>query len=89
MATWSVQVRVWLKPSVFDPQGNAVEHALGSLGKEGFYNVRIGKYMELQVEAGSEDEADTKVREVCDTVLCNPVMETYAYTISPAAEDAV
>lgn len=88
MPTWNVQVRVWLKPSVFDPQGNAVEHALTSLGHEGFDQVRIGKYMELRVQAESEEQAHVKVREVCDTVLCNPVMETYSYTMTQAQTGA-
>jgi len=81
MPTWNVQVRVWLKPSVFDPQGNAVEHALTSLGHEGFD-------MELRVQAESEEQAHVKVREVCDTVLCNPVMETYSYTMTQAQTGA-
>ena len=88
MPAWSVQVRVWLKPSVFDPQGNAVEHALATLGHQGFSEVRIGKYMELRIEAANQEEADKKVREVCDTVLHNPVMETYAYTLMPVEAGA-
>lgn len=82
MSQWRVEVRVWLKPSVFDPQGNAVEHALTGLGYEGVDRVRIGKYMEMTVEAQNEAEANDKVKAICDNVLCNPVMETYAYSIS-------
>lgn len=81
MGSWSAEVRVWLKPSVFDPQGNAVEHALTSLGYDGVDGVRIGKYMQLQVAAASLAAAEEKVRAICDNVLCNPVMETYAYTL--------
>jgi phosphoribosylformylglycinamidine synthase len=82
---WKVEVRVWLKPSVFDPQGAAVENALRSLGHEGVDGVRIGKYMQLSVRAESEQAAAEKVRTLCDTVLCNPVMETYSFSLEPAA----
>ncbi|MBX5436384.1 MAG: phosphoribosylformylglycinamidine synthase subunit PurS [Alicyclobacillaceae bacterium] len=85
---FDVRVRVWLKPSVFDPQGHAVERALATLGYEGVGRVRIGKYMEMSVEASSEAEADAMVREICDRVLCNPVMETYAYELRLAGPDA-
>ncbi|GGJ09813.1 phosphoribosylformylglycinamidine synthase subunit PurS [Alicyclobacillus cellulosilyticus] len=88
MATWKAQVRVWLKPSVFDPQGRAVEQALHSLGYTGVGEVRIGKYMELRLEAASEAEAAAQVRAMCDAVLVNPVMETYAFSLEPWAKDA-
>jgi len=86
MTTWQVQVRVWLKPSVFDPQGSAVEQTLQTLGHVGVDRVRIGKYMELSVQADSQQLAEDKVRAICDTVLCNPVMETYAFTLTDAAD---
>lgn len=85
MAKFDVKVQVWLKKSVFDPQGDAVEKALLSLGHEGVDGVRIGKYMELQVEAADEETARAKVTQICDEVLCNPVMETYAFTLKAGA----
>lgn len=87
MAKWTVQVRVWLKPSVFDPQGSAVEHSLATLGHKGVGNVRIGKYMELVVEADDQALAEAQVKEICDTVLCNPVMETYAFSLTPETSE--
>jgi phosphoribosylformylglycinamidine synthase PurS subunit len=86
MNTWQAQVRVWLKPSVFDPQGHAVEQALVSLGQDGIERVRIGKYMELTVTAADRTQAEEKVRQACERVLCNPVMETYAFTLVAAEE---
>ncbi len=85
---WQAEVNVWLKPSVFDPQGNAVEQALAGLGHEGIDNVRIGKYMSLTVNAATRAEAEEKLRVICDTVLCNPVMETYAFSLEPVTEEA-
>ncbi len=81
MTTYAVEVRVQLKESVFDPQGHTVEDALKSHGYVGVTGVRIGKYMQLSVEADSEEAANEKVRKICEDVLCNPVMETYAYTL--------
>lgn len=85
MAKFDVKVQVWLKKSVFDPQGDAVEKALQTLGHDKVEGVRIGKYMELQVEAPNEEAARKKVTQICDEVLCNPVMETYAFTLKAGA----
>ncbi|WP_040290435.1 phosphoribosylformylglycinamidine synthase subunit PurS [Alicyclobacillus hesperidum] len=81
MKTFDVEVRVWLKPSVFDPQGHAVEQALHTLGFDGAQNVRIGKYMHLTVTGETEEEARKSVEQMCERVLSNPVMETYAYEL--------
>lgn len=85
---WLAEVNVWLKPSVFDPQGNAVEQALSGLGHTEVENVRVGKYMSLQLSADSREAAEQKLRVICDTVLCNPVMETYAFSLEQAVEVA-
>lgn len=84
LKTYDVEVRVWLKPSVFDPQGHAVEDALHALGFEDANQLRIGKYMHLTVRADSEDAAKARVEQMCETVLSNPVMETYAYELREA-----
>lgn len=79
--SFEVEVRIWLKPSVFDPQGHAVENALHTLGFEDAGELRIGKYMHLTVQAESEATAKERVEQMCETVLSNPVMETYAYEL--------
>lgn len=89
MTQWKVDLEVWLKPSVFDPQGHAVEQALHSLGHKGASQVRIGKSIALTVTAVSRSEAETEVRQMCETVFCNPVMETYEVVrMEPADADA-
>ncbi|GEO24536.1 phosphoribosylformylglycinamidine synthase subunit PurS [Alicyclobacillus acidoterrestris] len=85
MKTYEVEVRIWLKPSVFDPQGHAVEQALHTLGYAEASDLRIGKYMHLTVQSASLSEAQTRVEEMCERVLSNPVMETYAYTLKEVA----
>ena len=71
------RVFVTLKPSVFDPQGSTIAEALHSLGYTGVTDVRQGKYFELDLQAGSADEADRIAREVAGKVLANPVIESF------------
>ncbi|OCA88588.1 phosphoribosylformylglycinamidine synthase subunit PurS [Bacillus sp. FJAT-27225] len=78
-----VKVYVTLKESVLDPQGKAVSNALHSLGYEEVKDVRIGKYMELFIETEGRD-AETVVREACEKLLSNPVIEDYRYEIEEA-----
>ena len=77
------RVFVTLKPSVFDPQGRTIVEALHSMGYAGVGDVRQGKYFELDVNAGSADEAKALVSEVADKVLANPVIESYRIEITP------
>jgi phosphoribosylformylglycinamidine synthase len=76
------RVFVTLKPSVFDPQGRTIAEALHSMGYTGVADVRQGKYFELEVEAGSADQARTLVGEVADKLLANPVIESYRVEIA-------
>jgi phosphoribosylformylglycinamidine synthase subunit PurS len=72
-----VEVFVTLKPGVLDPQGRAIQHALGSLGFAGVNDVRAGRYIELDVADGTS-EAD--VRSMCDKLLANTVIENFRIT---------
>lgn len=81
MKTYEVEVRIWLKPSVFDPQGHAVEQALHTIGYDEASDLRIGKYMHMTVRAADESSARVRIEEMCENVLSNPVMETYAYQV--------
>ena len=71
------RVFVTLKPSVFDPQGTTVTEALHTLGYASVRDVRQGKYFELDIDARSDDEARRLALEAADTLLANPVIETY------------
>lgn len=75
--TYRVHVRVIPRVGLLDPQGQAVEHALGALGFEGVDEVRVGKAIELTVQAASRDEAEARTRRMCDRLLANPVTEDY------------
>lgn len=71
------KVFVTLKPSILDPQGKTIAAALHTMGYDSVQSVRQGKYFELDVDAGSSDEAERMVTEVADRVLANPVIESY------------
>lgn len=78
------RVFVTLKPSVFDPQGTTVAEALHTLGYAAVRDVRQGKYFELEIEAGTQDEARRLATEAADKLLANPVIESYRIEIAGA-----
>jgi phosphoribosylformylglycinamidine synthase len=69
-----VRIFVSLKPGVLDPQGRAVHHALDGLGFQGVEDVRVGRMIELEVADSTTDGA---LREMCDKLLANTVIENY------------
>lgn len=71
------RVTVMLKSGVLDPQGEAVRHALGSLGFQGVQGVRQGKVIELDLAATDRAQAETDVKAMCDKLLANTVIESY------------
>ena len=75
-------VTVMLKPGVLDPQGEAVRHALGSLGFQGVERVRQGKVIELDLAATDRAAAEAEVAAMCEKLLANTVIETYRVEIA-------
>ncbi len=71
------RVVVTLKKSVLDPQGQAVSRALGSLGFSEVKDVRLGKIIELDLDAKDAAEAKTRVEQMCEKLLANTVIEEY------------
>lgn len=72
-------INVTLKKSVLDPQGQTVLQALGTMGFKDARNLRVGKYFELSVEAENRQKAEVLIKEMCDKVLINPVIEEYTF----------
>ncbi|KAF1341123.1 phosphoribosylformylglycinamidine synthase subunit PurS [Bacillus subtilis] len=77
---YKVKVYVSLKESVLDPQGSAVQHALHSMTYNEVQDVRIGKYLELTIEKSDRD-LDVLVKEMCEKLLANTVIEDYRYEV--------
>ncbi|MFF2755029.1 phosphoribosylformylglycinamidine synthase subunit PurS [Psychrobacillus sp. NPDC058041] len=78
-----VKVYVTLRESVLDPQGSAVMGALHSMNYSEVKDVRIGKYLELQIDESDRD-LDAIVREMCEKLLTNTVIEDYRYDVEEA-----
>ena len=74
-----VHIDVMLKDEILDPQGQAVERALPSMGFTGVQQVRIGKHIIVDVDAA--DDLDAKVTDMADKLLSNPVIERFTYRI--------
>lgn len=70
-------VTVTLKPSILDPQGEAVLHAVQGMGLQQVKSVRVGKHIELEVEGGDEKKLKAKLEEISRELLSNPVMENF------------
>jgi phosphoribosylformylglycinamidine synthase PurS subunit len=68
--------------ALLDPQGKAVTGSMKNLGLPEIGNVRIGKHIELEVEANSENEAREKVDKACKELLANPIMEAYSFELN-------
>ncbi|WP_158734623.1 phosphoribosylformylglycinamidine synthase subunit PurS [Alteribacillus sp. YIM 98480] len=77
-----VQVYVTLKEGVLDPQGSAITHSLHTMNYNEVKSVQTGKYIELEVE--KTDDLEERVKEMCEKLLSNPVIEDYTYTIGEA-----
>jgi len=78
VCSMKMRVIVTLKPGVLDPQGEAVRHALGSLGFEGVNKVRQGKMIELDLAETDPARAEEQARAMCEKLLANTVIESYA-----------
>jgi phosphoribosylformylglycinamidine synthase subunit PurS len=78
-----VKIHVTLKKSVLDPQGEAIKKGLQSLGFDEVSHVRMGKYFELDVCPEGGKNAKERIRQMCEKLLANPVIEDYLIDISP------
>ena len=78
------QIDVMPQKALLDPQGKAVSGSMKNLGHSNITNVRIGKHIQLEVEAASEEEARAQVDDVCKKMLANLIMETYTFSLHNA-----
>jgi phosphoribosylformylglycinamidine synthase PurS subunit len=83
--TWLARVHVTLKPVVLDPQGSAVLGGLHTLGFDTVSAVRVGKYLEITLDAPDKASAQQAVQQMCSKLLANPVIEQYRFEVEQVA----
>lgn len=79
--SYRVHIRVVPRAGLLDPQGQAVEHALGVLGFTGAGEVRVGRAIELAIDAPSREAAEAAARQMCEKLLANPVTEDFSLAV--------
>ena len=84
MTTYLASIRVMLKPLVNDPQGLAVAGGLRDLGYDGVQSVRVGKRIEVTLDAPDAAAAEATAREMCERLLANPVIEDFELDVAEA-----
>ncbi len=85
MTSYRFAVNVTPKPGILDPQGRAVEGSLGHLGLTGIHEVRVGRRIEMTVDAGTETEARARVDRLASELLSNPLIEVFAVELVGSA----
>lgn len=78
---FNASVRVTLKEGIADPQGQTIERALPALGFEGVADVRVGKLIDLTIEADDRHTAGARIEDMCERLLANTVIESYEVNI--------
>lgn len=82
------RIRVTLKPTINDPQGKTIAQGLGRLGFDSIESLRAGKYFEVRLNETDRGVAESKVREMCEKLLANPVIELFDFELDSVAEPA-
>ncbi|MEC7266374.1 MAG: phosphoribosylformylglycinamidine synthase subunit PurS, partial [Pseudomonadota bacterium] len=77
-------IYISLKNGVLDPQGKAIENALGQLGFDGVENVRQGKMIELELADSDANQAHDRLQQMCEKLLANTVIENYDIRLNEA-----
>ncbi|NEQ39507.1 MAG: phosphoribosylformylglycinamidine synthase subunit PurS [Okeania sp. SIO3I5] len=78
---YQAHIYVTLRPSVLDPAGTAIQSGLAQMGHENVEQVRIGKYIDLKLQATDEATAREQIELICDRLLANPVIENYRFEL--------
>jgi len=76
------KIHITLKSGILDPQGKAIEHALGTLGFKNVRDVRMGKYLEVDLQETTQDRAEAEVKSMCEKLLANTIVEEYRFELA-------
>ncbi|MDP9380438.1 MAG: phosphoribosylformylglycinamidine synthase subunit PurS [Chloroflexota bacterium] len=88
MSLWLGRVTVIPKPSVNDPQGLAVLDGLHALGFSEVEQVRVGRHIDVRLDAEGAEEAEARLCQMCETLLANTLIESYEVQVQPVQEGA-
>jgi phosphoribosylformylglycinamidine synthase len=83
LSSFQLEIRVTPRPGILDPEGQAIQHSLQSLGYEGARAVRVGKAIHIDLEADSGQAARDAADQMCRKLLANPVTEDYEVAVIP------
>ena len=81
MNNYKAQIKITLRKGIFDVQGKAVENALHSIEFNQLTDIRIGKFVELNVVAENPQDANQYVQQACEKLIANPIIEDFDITI--------
>jgi phosphoribosylformylglycinamidine synthase len=84
---YKATISITLRPSILDPEGKTVHHALTNLGYDEIDRVRMGKRAEVWIDEEDEEEARRVATEACEKLLANPVTENFEIELEPVSED--
>ena len=76
------KIYVTLKEGILDPQGKAIQQSLEALGYHGLQDIRVGKYLEIKISDRSSESAHRDLKEMCEKLLANTVIEEYRFEIT-------
>ena len=85
MSQFTGRVRVMPRAGLLDPQGHAVQHALASLGFDGVRDVRVGRTLEIAIEADNAQQVRERLQQMCERLVANPVTEDFVIDTIEAA----
>ena len=79
--TYLAHIRVYFKPGVHDPESETIDRALKRLGFDQIASLSAGKFFDVRIDSESSEDAAHVARKMCETLLANPVIETYSVEI--------
>lgn len=77
------RIHVTLKSGILDPQGRTIRQSLETLGFSNVADVRVGKFLEIELNQDDPAEAEAQLKAMCETLLANTVIEEYRYELEP------
>jgi len=78
----TAEIHVTLKELVLDPQGTTLRRSMETMGYQGIEDVRMGKFIQVRFNSDDRKEVEEKVKEMCQKILSNPVIEQYSYSLT-------